>query len=367
MDKSIKILNSFIKYHKWRVLSFLILLCVYVLVNWDLLFLKFDHSFIEDFFSFLILRGVNFLAYLFKNPILMVDSYTYNLQSIPYQIISSSGTYFPYLVAYTALFTIIKHRLFLKFFVILTTSIFLLARAVLINYINIYLKGQLISVWMLEINPMVYLPMVLLVYTILTRNKFLHVLYQNFETIFKEKFNVSSIFLICLVLFIPPLPRIFLRYIDSSILESFITSHLLISSWIVETFSNLSTVVSGRYMFIGVNWISLQLPCIGIGVMSIVLVLVNTYRSPVLNKIIYSLLFTFSFIIMNSVRLALLLVYIYKTTGTKALDRIYLHDFVTYIMYLFALFAFMYYVLRFSEFRISSKLSKENLSSLFNV
>ena len=283
------------------------------------------------------------------------SSYLLCLQSVEkcQNIILPLGAIYPYIVALFAVWFFIKKRFLYKFFVSLFTLFFVFGRAVIITWISLHFRGEAHYMFLLLLDSMVYIPMVLIVYTIANKSQLFQTYYFKFEKRFRDRFAVSSYVLILFILTLPAFPRLVLRYLDPEITLSFTHLHLAISGLFIELFSDYQTVIDGQHIFIERNWISLEGPCLGTGVMSIVLILIGTFKSPLLNRLSFSLLFVVSFVIMNAARLAFLLVYIHQSWGVKILDKVALHDQVTYVMYLFAIMAFIYYVMSFSDLKLT--------------
>lgn len=268
------------------------------------------------------------------------------------KVILPEGAFFPYLIGFTSLFVLLYNSIVFATLVTISSFTFLLLRAAVITTINLYFKGEAHYMLLLLLETMVYWPMVFIIYSILNKYELIKPLYLKFETRFKERFDVASYSLVMLVLIVPTLPRIIIRYLDKNLLSSILNWNLSLSAWLVDTFTMYPTLLDGKYLFIGKNWISLEGPCLGTGVMSIVIILITTFKSPIINKALYSILFVCAFLGMNAVRLAVLLVYIYEKSQVKTLDKTLLHDQVTYAMYVFALAAFIFYVVKVSELNL---------------
>ena len=168
--------------------------------------------------------------------------------------------------------------------------------------------------------------------------------------------------LIFLLIIIPPLPRVILTYLHSSIMPGIVSFILTITkillSWIGE-----SANVNGEFIQLGQNWINLEYPCIGLGVFTFIAIIIFSTKSNYINKVVYLLIYAFIYLIMNSLRLAILILYINKTYSEIGLNKHILHNNVTYFMYLVAFIGFLGFIFWFQDIDLNKKFHFKNVNN----
>jgi exosortase/archaeosortase family protein len=122
-----------------------------------------------------------------------------------------------------------------------------------------------------------------------------------------------------------------------------IVSFILLISKFFIGLTGKSAEVSGRFIHLENNWIDLEYPCIGLGVFTLVAVLIFATKGNFKFKMIYLSGFAFVYLIFNALRLAVLLIYINNTYHEIGLNKLELHDNATYFMYVVAFAGFMGY------------------------
>ncbi|MDD3079958.1 MAG: hypothetical protein PHH37_12775 [Paludibacter sp.] len=243
------------------------------------------------------------------------------------------------------------------FFQIIFTAIFISFRAAVIAFIKLPLAGTVHSILLSWLEPLIYFPMLVNVMFVVKNNKLLLTAYLYLTELFRNKINVSLAGIVLLLIVIPPLPRVIFYYIDIRILDE-ITSFILNGAmWLLGVF-NYHAVVSDKFILLGRYWLSLEQPCLGLGVATIVILLILITKSKLKNKLIFVPFFLLFFSFMNSVRLAFTLVYIKNTYEISGLDKPMIHNTITYFMYLVAFGLFLLYYFWFQDIDFSCKKMK---------
>ncbi len=236
---------------------------------------------------------------------------------------------------------------------IFSTAAFIILRSTIIMLFKIYLTSTAHYAWIAFIDTTIYLPAYFwIVYLIESNN--LHRYYSikiNTEIKRISYFTVQQIALF-LILF-NSLPRIILQYSGNAIEN--ITTVILKGSQLFLKLLHYNTVLIDKTIFIDNNWVRLELPCIGIGVWTIVVILILSIRGSAINKAIFIPAFSLIFMLINSVRLAYTLLYLHDNCVCDSLKLSHLHDSITYVMYLFAFIFLATYILWFHTIKFNKK------------
>ncbi len=225
---------------------------------------------------------------------------------------------------------------------ILFVLLFISFRASIISYILLMLKGTVHNVLLVWIDPTIYIAMFILGLYIMQNNDMLSRLYLNLQNRFSEVLTVSLSTLLFLLIVIPPLPRVFFTYIHSDIMPGIVSFILHISQFFMHLIGK-TTEVTGRFITCGRSCIDLEYPCLGLGVFSLVAVLILATKGKFANKTIYLLAFAIVYLVLNALRLSALLLYLHITAKDELLDYVTLHNIVTYFMYMVAFGGFLVY------------------------
>lgn len=225
---------------------------------------------------------------------------------------------------------------------ILFTLLFLALRAAIISYIFLFHYGTVHNVLLVWIDPVIFVPMLMLGLYIFQNAKFLSLIYKEVEKRFSEILNVSFSTLLFLLIIIPPVPRVLLTYIHSDIMPGIVSFILSISQFFMLLIGKTSDV-TGSLIICGRSCISLEYPCLGLGVFSLVSVLILAIKGNLKHKIVYLIAFAIVYILLNALRLSALLLYLHQTAKEDLLDYVTLHDIVTYFMYIVAFAGFWVY------------------------
>lgn len=272
------------------------------------------------------------------------DSQTGTISSVTKHIklVLPTGSYLFYTILLFFYLLVPPQKIVYVIALIAFTVIFVSLRASAITVINLFYSHQLHNILLLWIDPLIYIPMLISVGFIVRHNKLLNILYFKVDALFKPIINVSLFTIMLLMILLPPLPRVLLTYIDTNLLDSIVTFTLKGSQLMLSLF-DYSTVVSTKFITYNNSIIQLEYPCLGLGVVTIITIFVLLIRANWLNKLTFLLFFIFLFSLMNSLRLAVTLLYIDRVAGTAGFDKVQTHDYITYFMYIVAFLSFLAY------------------------
>ena len=225
---------------------------------------------------------------------------------------------------------------------VLFVLLFVALRASAITYILLVYKNMLPNVLLVWIDPTIFIAMLVLGLYIVQHNNMLNKIYKTLNLRFLEILSTSLSTLLILLILLPPLPRVLFTYIHSDIMPG-IVSFILFFSKLFLGWMGKTVEVSGRFIILENNWLDLEYPCIGLGVFTLVAILIFAIRGQMLNKLIYLFFFALIYLILNALRLSVLLLYINNTYNQIGLNKIELHNNATYFMYAVAFCGFLGY------------------------
>ena len=234
-----------------------------------------------------------------------------------------------------------------SFLLLVTSLLFIALRAASISIIQlIYPQDMILLLW---IDPLIYIPMFVIILFVSEKNQLIKPLYDRICALFKPLLIVSLPTLILILLLVTPIPRVVLNYLDRGIIDGLTTMTLEISKIMLRWFG-YETVVATKFIFLGKFWLQLEQPCLGIGVATIVWIMIVLIKSHWLNKAIFLIIFSLLFVIMNSIRLSVLLLVI-KRTYLTGINKVELHDNITYFIYLFAFMSLLVFYYWFQDIK----------------
>jgi len=226
--------------------------------------------------------------------------------------------------------------------VIVFVLLFLAIRAGFVTFMFLFYKNTIHNIILLWIDPIIFIAMLILCLYIINHNSVLKKLFDSLAKRFSDILTVSLSTLLFLLIIVPPLPRVLLTYLHDDIMPGIATFILNISKILLKLI-NESAYIFGKIIYLDNNWVDLQYPCIGLGVFSLIAVLIFVMKGNLKLKIIYLLFFAVFYLILNALRLSVLLIYINKTYHEIGLNKLELHNNATYFMYLVAFGGFLGY------------------------
>jgi exosortase/archaeosortase family protein len=220
--------------------------------------------------------------------------------------------------------------------------LFIALRAALISFILLIYKGTVHHVLLVWLDPTIFIAMLVIGLYIVKQNNILNRLYISLNFQFSEIITTSLSSLVLLLILLPPLPRVLFNYIHSDIMPG-IVSYILYFSKIFLGWMGKTAEVSGRFITLENNWIDLEYPCLGLGIFTLIAILIFAIKGKILNKVIYLLFFALVYLLLNALRLSVLLLYINNTYHQIGLNKLELHNNATYFMYVVAFCGFWGY------------------------
>ncbi len=245
------------------------------------------------------------------------------------------------------LLLIVYERVFKNIWVVFTISFFFIIRSALIALVYLLFKNEKHIVLLVLLDNYRVLPFLFLIIYIKNNS----VLLFDFYSIINNKFEDNSSFsifktILFLVIF-SPLARVVLTYINVDVLN-WITSLILNISKFNMSIFNYETQIVDSTIFIDNYYIHLGHGCIGLGLMSIIFILVICLKGSMLKKIIFTSLFIPFMLILNSLRINLLLIY-YKYKWNTFILEDNMHSYSNYLIYTFVFFSFIFLVFYISD------------------
>lgn len=133
---------------------------------------------------------------------------------------------------------------------------------------------------------------------------------------------------------------------DSQFVHYFSSLILAITNWLVQL-AHFQPTVSGYYIWIENVWVYLGSPCLGVGSMILFASLIGLIRSKLLNKLIYISSGLALLVVLNSARIAYILIHIYK--NGKYTHNIEVHDLSNYFFYAIVFILLVIYIYWFQH------------------
>ena len=235
---------------------------------------------------------------------------------------------------------------------VLITIVFLIIRATIISTIKLLYFNQVHNILLLLLEPMIFLPMFFIVLYILKNNSMLRILYDKINQGFNHTLSIKFTTMIILVILITPLPRVFLTYMNGGILEFITNQTLILSRLILHAFNYANVNILGKTIYLDNYWIQLENPCLGIGIFTVIAILIFSVKSVWVNKLIFFILLFPALTVVNALRIALLLMYFKHNFGFGYINLRELHDTSSNIIYLVAFGLFILYLYWFQNIDI---------------
>lgn len=346
----------FIEYKKEAVQLFfvLILSAGLILFGWSLLKQTELFFFITDSLYHLTAKAIEFVSGAFNDPLIYNSTlFKLTLLDANWSIDMPSRAYLFYTIPLITIILMPLNKYYTILIYAVLTVLFIVVWAMMIMIFKIYFIDTVHFNWLFFVEKSVYLPSYLWIIYLIKQNRLL----ELFASMINERilainyftFQQLGLFLILL----NTIPLIILQY--SGELIPLIISWILNGSKYFLELKDFHPVIDGNKIFLGENWIKIEPLCIGIGIWSLVIVLIITIRGSFVNKLIYMPLFTFFFLLTNSIRLANALQYIYENYGKDGLNLTDLHNDITYVMYIVAFVFLALYILWFHNLKFKSK------------
>lgn len=298
-------------------------------------------------------QSIETLTYFFNNPIdynPLTNTLIHNGKSWDLIMPVRSYQYFFVLSLFVFVLPLKKYHTVLVY--VLSTATFIVIRSLFVMIVMIY--GQETSHLSLLswLANTIYLPVLFWIFYCVKNNDFLTQYYNLANESILRLCNFSIQKIVLLILLLTPVPKILIVYFNGI---SIIESAILNVSKSILLMAGYEPVLNGDRIFLANNWLRLGEPCIGIGVMTVVVLFIFIMKGRNLNRIVYSIFFVLTFSIINSIRLSLTLIYIHIHYGKQYLDLQNIHDSITYLMYIIAFTFMITYILWFENLELKKR------------
>ena len=258
------------------------------------------------------------------------------------------NSYHLFFIAGLYLFLIPAKRWIRIINVIIFVLLFLAFRATALSIIKLIYMQTVHNVLIVWLEPSVNITVFVIAYTIMRFSPLIQYLYKLIENRINEHLNIGLTFIVFLLVTVPSLTRVLITYLFPGFLKELVHSILWGSNVILRTLGH-SANISGKYIILNDNWIGLEHTCLGLGVFTIVCIIIFSIKSGLLNKGIFILVFFVLYNFINSFRLAMLLAHLNQMEVIKKHDIQQLHSIVSLQMYLVAFIGIILFVLWFSD------------------
>jgi exosortase/archaeosortase family protein len=266
-------------------------------------------------------------------------------------------SYSIFFVGFIFLFTIPLRKWMYIVNTILFVLLFISFRAASKTIIELIYIESVHKVLLIWIETSVNIVLFIIVYSLINHNVFINKIYGNFKEKFSEHLNINILNLIILLIIIHSIPRILLTYFADWFITSLVGFTLSFSKLFLLIIG-YTTSISGKFIYLQNNWISLERTCLGIGVLTIIITIIFATKTKLFNKFLYAILFSFLYLIANSIRLAGLLIYLNKFYDSGEAELGKLHNNVSIILYLVAFFGLFIYIMWFGNLNLEMPLKK---------
>jgi exosortase/archaeosortase family protein len=264
------------------------------------------------------------------------------------KLIIPSDAFKFYFIAFLSL-VLVPGRYFENTAYVIFSLIFLIIRAAIINAIKLLYFNQIHNILLLLLEPLIFMPLFFIIVYILKNNPTLRILFDKMNQRFSHSLRFSFTSIILMVMLITPLPRVIFTYMNGGIMEFITHKTLNLSRFFLHIFNYNNVTISGKTIFLDHYWIQLEHPCLGIGIFTIISILIFSCKSHWLNKMVYFVILSPILTIANGIRIALLLIYFKQNFGLVNINLRELHDNSSNIIYLIAFALFLLYLFWFQD------------------
>jgi exosortase/archaeosortase family protein len=240
---------------------------------------------------------------------------------------------------------------------LLLFTLFFLFRSALINITFLYFKGTNYAILVDVLDSLRYLPALFVLSYLIRKNSYFNSTNKYVNGLLSENLIISLEKILYILVLISPLPRIIIALVSDFILGVWANWTLLISLRILSLFDYHTTVIDNVIHW-GHNWILLGEGCLGIGMLSVIFILIFSTRSNTRNKISFFFLTIPLYTFLNSLRIILLLFYFNKGWSDR-LTAQEMHDNANVLFYLIGFILFLIYYLWFLDLKLDFRHSKD--------
>lgn len=259
---------------------------------------------------------------------------------------------FPFLISLFPLLYLYVRKYLLNFFVLISVVIYFIVRSAFITILFFAEKATDYQVLLNLLDSVRYIPFYLIIIYIIVNNPTLNSYYNKI----KQRFDDILIFdinIVILLLILNSTPRILITLIYPELLDKLSHLILVISNFTFNTLG-IETVVQSSTIHINENWIYLGHGCLGLGLLTMVIILIASTKTRILNKFIFISLLLPVQLILNSLRIDLLVIYYYYNWDL-AIKPIDMHDYSNVFIYSLGFAMFLLYFFWFQDVKFGIK------------
>jgi len=353
-----KILNSIIKTigllnnEVQLILISLILMFSVAFYFWPLFisteYYKISYLFLQNFICNVTLAISEILGYQIDyNNIVNSFEYKSITQKIVFPLYS-----FKVLLITLPLLLIVYKNVVSNFCFQIFVFLFFIFRSSFITLILLLHKNDIHAVLLVLLDNIRIFPYIILIIYIIRNSNLLQKTYSLINKRFELILSVSIIKLILILFIIAPLPRVIITYLEVDILNWLSNFTLHISKIIMSIF-NFQTKIIGNTISIDNYWIHLGHGCIGLGMITILYILIFSMKGIIINKIVYSIILFVVLTFFNALRINMLLLY-FKLGWNHTISNANIHTYSNYFIYFIGFIVFIGYVFWFNELIIKN-------------
>lgn len=288
----------------------------------------------------------------FKNSTLFLNEIPLNKKLVfPHLTIPLIFSLIPLLYIYVP-------KLVLNFIVLSSTIIYFIVRSAFVTILFYSEASKEFNVLLSILDTIRYLPFYLIALYIILNNEFLKSYYLNLKRKFDEVLQFDINVVIILLIF-NSIPRIFITFAYPEILDSITVVILNLSHFTINLFG-VDTYVNYKTIYLAENWIYLGHGCLGLGLLTMVIVLISATKSRLINKLTFIFLLLPVQLVFNSLRIDLLVIYYYNNWDLtiKPTD---MHDYSNVFIYSLGFGMFLMYYFWYQDVKFIVKMKGINL------
>ncbi len=361
LEKIKSMIANFNSIYKINILKiiFLALLSFLLILKWESISNSFFFEEFNQFFDNFTGKLTVYISKIFNSELIYsfdTRLLHYNSNSIKLQLPYNSYKYF--FIAFLFLFMLPVKEWKSIFLVVILVLLLVSFRAAFIGLIDLkyfgVFKHDFRRVFLVWLEPSINIAVFAIFASILYYNNLLNNVLYLINTRISNNFNTNLILIIFLLIVIPPLPRVLISAFFPDLIDFFVKTVLNCSVLTLNIFG-YDAKTSGKFIMLDSNWVALEYSCLGIGVFTMMLIVLFAHKNSILNKVVYSFVFFIFYNVINSIRLAGLLLYLNNISQLRKDEMYYLHDFVSSIMYIFAYLGLFLYLFWFSNLKLLKK------------
>jgi exosortase/archaeosortase family protein len=257
---------------------------------------------------------------------------------------------------YVIVVLLVLPKKYLKSFLLMTISfflLFLLSSLMCVFEIKYYdTFGSFLGGVIVGLRPVL---LICLIVFKIDNNDLFKRIYIRANSFVRERINFSIFQILLLFFLITPVFGL-INYIimnDFKVLLNDFSKVLLSLSHLFLTVLNYSTNIVGRSIYLGKYSVYLGDPCLGIIVTLTFIFIIYSIKSSWLNRLIFMVLGSIVMIIMNSVRIAYLLIHLHKYGHYTLTMEV--HELSDYFFYIIVFLMVILYLFWFQHIQFKSK------------